>query len=338
MKVLITGGGGYIGNVLVDELLRAGHRVVVLDRFYFGESIFEPHPSLELVRADLRTLDPKVLAGVDVTMDLAALSNDPSADLEPRLTEEINRTGAVRLATLAREAGVRRHVFSSSCSVYGESATPKPLTEKDDLHPVSLYAQTKVRAEREILALDGGDFCVTALRNATVYGVSRRMRFDLVVNLMTLYAVRNKKIFVLGGGKQWRPLVHVRDVARAFMLVAEAPVERVRGQAFNVGSDEQNHTVAAIASIVAQVVPNTEIEHVPDDPDKRTYHVSFEKIRSVLGFLPTRTVEDGVREVLAALQSGLVDDSIKTKTVAYYRYLLEAERLVRELSMNGHVL
>ncbi len=344
MKILLTGGGGYIGTVLVDELLAAGHAVDVYDRFYFGEEPFarfrDAHEEgrLTLVRGDLRTIDEDVVAGHDLVLDLAGLSNDPSADLDPRLTETINYEGALRLAQLAKKTGVPRHVYSSSCSIYGAAASGDARTEDDELNPVSLYARMKVKADLELRAMASPGFVVTTLRNATVYGVSPRMRFDLVVNMMTLYAFRDKKIFVLGGGKQWRPLVHVRDVCRAFLLAATAPADRVNGQAFNVGFDEQTHQVGAIASMVAGIVPNTEIEHVPDDPDKRSYRVSFAKAKRVLGLVPTMTVEDGIAEVLHALQHSTVEDTIKTKTVAYYRFLLDAERLVNQLAINGRVL
>lgn len=341
MKFLVTGGGGYIGTVLVEELLAAGHEVDVFDRFYFGDKPFERFANdkrLRLLRGDMRSIDVDHVRGHDVVLDLAGLSNDPSADLDPRLTEDINYSGAIRLAQLARGAGVPRLVYSSSCSIYGAAGSGEARDEESEMNPVSLYAKMKVKADLELRAMSSPSFCVTTMRNATVYGVSPRMRFDLVVNMMTLYAFRDKKIFVLGGGKQWRPLVHVRDVAQAFMLAATAPADKVSGEAFNVGFDEQNHQVAAIASMVAGIVPNTEIEHVPDDPDKRSYRVSFAKAKKVLGLTPKHTVEDGVAEVLRALQHGTVEDTIQTKTVAYYKFLLDAEKLVKQLSIEGRVL
>lgn len=341
MKFLVTGGGGYIGTVLVDDLLAAGHEVDVFDRFYFGDEPFARYKGdgrLRLVRGDMRTIDVDVVRGHDVVLDLAGLSNDPSADLDPSLTEDINYAGAIRLAQLARGAGVPRLVYSSSCSIYGAAASGNARDEDSELNPVSLYAKMKVKADLELRGMASPSFVVTTMRNATVYGVSPRMRFDLVVNMMTLYAFRDKKIFVLGGGKQWRPLVHVRDVAQAFMLAASAPADRINGQAFNVGFDEQTYQVGTIASMVAGIVPNTEIEHVPDDPDKRSYRVSFAKAKSVLGLTPKMTVEDGIAEVLHALQHGSVEDTIKTKTVAYYRFLIEAEKLVKQLAINGRVL
>ncbi len=341
MKFLVTGGGGYIGTVLVDELLAAGHEVDIFDRFYFGEEHFERFKGdkrLRLIRGDIRNIDVDVVKGHDVILDLAGMSNDPSADLDPRLTEDINYGGAIRLAQLARGAGVPRLVYSSSCSIYGAAATGDARNEESELNPVSLYAKMKVKADLELRAMASANFTVTTMRNATVYGVSPRMRFDLVVNMMTLYAFRDKKIFVLGGGKQWRPLVHVRDVAQAFMLASEAPADVINGQAFNIGFDEQTYQVSALASMVASIVPNTEIEQVPEDADKRSYRVSFAKAKNALGLKPKMTVESGVHEVLHALQHSTVEDTIKTKTVAYYRFLIEAEKLVSQLAINGRVL
>lgn len=341
MKYLVTGGGGFIGVVLVKQLLDAGHEVDVFDRFYFGEEPFgrfKGNERLKLIRGDIRNIDVEVVRGHDVVMDLAGMSNDPSADLDPKLTEDINYGGAIRLAQLARGAGVPRLVYSSSCSIYGAAASGEPRDENAELNPVSLYAKMKVKADLELRAMASPNFIVTTLRNATVFGVSDRMRFDLVVNMMTLFAFRDKKIFVLGGGKQWRPLVHVRDVANAFVTAANAPASVVNGEPFNIGFDEQTYQVGAIASMVAEHVPNTEIEHVPDDPDKRSYRVNFGKAKNVLGLKPQMTVEDGIREVHHALQHSLTEDNIKTKTVQYYRYLIDAERLVSQLSINGRVL
>jgi nucleoside-diphosphate-sugar epimerase len=200
-----------------------------------------------------------------------------------------------------------------------------------------LYARTKIGAEQELSRLNDEHFTVTFLRNATVYGLSYRMRFDLVINLMTLYAYKHRRLYVMGGGQQWRPLVHVSDVARAFLLIMDAPQEQVSGQAFNVGSTDQNYQIHRIAQMVRDVVPHTELEVVPDDPDKRSYNVSFEKIERVLGFRAEKTPYEGIVEVKQALEQGRVEDTIRTKTVHYYQYLLEAEKVLEEVSYNGKV-
>jgi nucleoside-diphosphate-sugar epimerase len=339
MKVLLVGGGGYIGIPLAEELLARGHAVRVLDRFYFGRELFEEisgQPGLELMQGDLREPDPRAFAGVDAVILLGALSNDPCADLDPRLSQEINMDGTLRCAELAKSSGARRLVFSSSCSVYG--AGNGLLNEQSATNPVSLYAKLKLEAEQRLHAMASDDFCVTSLRHATVFGLAPRMRFDLVVNLMTLTAFQQGKIYVLGGGLQWRPLVHVRDVGLAFVTALEAETKLVQREVFNVGSDEQNLRVKDVAALVARIVPNTKVEQVPSDADNRDYHVVFGKIATVLGYKTRYSVEAGAKEVYEALASGKTSDQIRTRTLAYYKHLLDAERLVRELSLNGKML
>lgn len=337
--VLVLGGGGYIGSVLTEMLLDQGHRVRVLDRLFFGRDVLaglDGREGLTIVRDDVRYADQRVFEGVDVVMDLAGISNDPASDLAPQITEDINFGGPRRMACLAKRAGASRYLFSSSCSIYGKGDGHK-LDEDSPKAPVSLYAKTKIAAEEELLKANDETFTVAFLRNATVYGLSPRMRFDLVINLMTLYAYKNRRLFVLGGGQQWRPLVHVRDVARAFILLMEAPAEKIAGQAFNVGSNDQNYQIYRIAQMVRDVVPHTDLEVVPDDPDKRSYNVSFDKIERVLGYRVEKSPYEGIVEVKQALERGRVDDTIRTKTVNYYRYLLDAEQLLKEVSYNGKV-
>ncbi|HEX2882701.1 MAG TPA: SDR family oxidoreductase [Polyangiaceae bacterium] len=339
MNIIIPGGGGYIGVLLTEQLLEQGHEVTVFDRFYFGIELFDrwrANPRLRLVKGDVRTIKPDVFRGADAVIQLAALSNDPTADLDPELTRAINMVGTIRCAELAKDAGVKRYLFSSSCSVYGDSHDV--VDETSATNPVSLYARYKLEAETALDKLASKDFIVSSLRNATVYGVSPRMRFDLVVNIMTLYAWKQRKIFVLGGGRQWRPLVHVRDVANAFVVLLGAPGDVINRKVFNVGEDAQNYQVRDIANIVCNVVPNTVVEDVPDDPDKRSYRTAFKKAEAELGFKVKYTVEQGAKEVLNALQGGQIQDEIKTKTLAYYKYLLEAERLVKDLSLDGKIL
>jgi nucleoside-diphosphate-sugar epimerase len=338
VSILIAGGGGYIGIVLAEELLEAGRQVTVFDRFYFGADLLEglqKYDNLKLVRGDVRVIEASDLDGFTTVVDLAGLSNDPSADLNPMLAEEINISGATRVVRLAKQVGVSRYLYSSSCSIYGQGQGI--LTEESPPHPVSLYAQTKIAAEKVILELADDSFCPTVLRNATVFGVAPRMRFDLVVNLMTLYAFKHRKVFVLGGGEQWRPLLHVRDVARAFLTALAAPPEKVGGQIFNVGDNEQNYKVKTVARLVSSVVAPVTVEEVPQDPDKRSYRVSFDKIRSELGYQTKYDVAYGIREVYEALTEGRIEESIRTKTVAFYKHLLDAERLVREVSIDGKV-
>jgi nucleoside-diphosphate-sugar epimerase len=338
-SVLVTGGAGYIGCVLCEMLLDAGHTVKVLDRMYFGrEPLAEllERPGFEVVKEDIRYVGQAPFEGVDVVMHLAAISNDPSCDLDPEISNSINVEGTKRVGEMAKAAGVKRLIFSSSCSVYGHGQS-ELLTEESPKAPVSLYAKSKIEGEDALLAMQSPEFTVTVMRSGTAYGISPRMRFDLVLNIMTLYAYKRRRIFVLGQGQQTRPMVHISDIARAFMGVMDAPAEAVGGEIFNVGSSEQNFKVYRVAQMVRDVVAHTEVELVPDDPDKRDYNVSFEKIAKVLDFKVQRTPYEGCVEIKQALERGIVDDHIRTKTVEYYRYLLDAERLLRDVSREGAV-
>lgn len=338
--IFMTGGAGYVGSVLVGELLKREYKVKVLDRMFFGIKTIEAYrsyPNFELIQDDIRYFDEKLLEGADTVIDLAGISNDPACDLDPKVTVSINHLGCVRVAKLAKKMGVKRYILASSCSIYGGGSSTK-LTEDAPKNPVSLYAKTKLELEKDILSLGSGDFCVTILRNATVYGLSPRMRFDLVVNLMTMQAWKERKIHVLGGGKQWRPVVHIKDVAKAFLLALEAKKEKVNGEVFNVGSNEQNHQVIQIANMTRDVIPYVELEVVRADPDKRDYNVCFDKIYNVLGYRVERTVHEGIVEIKQALENGIVDaEDIRTVTLRYYAYLLEAERVLREVTYKGKV-
>jgi len=339
-KVLVAGGAGYIGAVMCDKLLKDGYEVVCLDRFYFGKEPIEPllgHPQFSIIRDDIRTVTSDVFKGVDIAIDLAGLSNDPSCDLDPNLTEDINHFGSVHFAKVAKSAGVARYVYASSCSVYGAGKNVS-LTEDAPFNPISLYAKSKVACEIEIGEMSSDDFCVTFLRNATVYGLSPRMRFDLIVNIMTAKAVTQGKIYVLGGGKQWRPNIHVKDVVKAFMLVMEADKDKVNGEAFNLGANEQNYQVIQVANMIREVVPYVEVVVVPDDVDKRNYNVNCDKITNVLGFKVERTILEGAVEVKQAIEQAVTDiDDIRTTTLNYYKYLINADEILNEVKIDGKI-
>jgi dTDP-4-amino-4,6-dideoxygalactose transaminase/nucleoside-diphosphate-sugar epimerase len=313
-RVLVSGGAGYLGSVLVPRLLDDGHQVDVFDRFIFGR---EPlagvlgHPRLRLIEGDVTRLAQQngFLEGVDAIIHLAALSNDPSCDLRPEQTERVNFDGTMELARRAARAGVRRFIFSSSCSVYGSN--PSPLVdERSEPHPVSLYAKKKEEAERALFALSAPGMTITALRLATLYGLSPRMRFDLAVNLMTMNAVTRRAIFILGGGEQWRPFVHLTDASEAFALALEADARAVDHQAFNVGSDDNNYQVHELASIVRDALPHlgVTVTKVPDDTDPRSYRVSFAKVGQQLGFRVRTDISDAIREIAHAIESGRLGD------------------------------
>ena len=277
-KVLVTGAGGYIGTQLVRDLVASNHQVVALDRYFFGMEPmkeFIGNQNVEILKKDIRDVQVTDFNGVDVVCDLACLSNDPAGEMDPDLTYQINRDGRILVAKTAKKAGVKKYIISSSCSVYGLGEEEK-LTENSPTNPVSVYAKSTLQAEQENLNLSDANFSVTALRNATVFGLSTRMRFDLVVNLMTLTAFQKGRIIVMGGGMQWRPLVHVTDVSRAFTSVISS--QKTNGEIYNIG--HSNLQIKSVAYLVRDEIQTpVEIEIAPDDADKRDYNVSFEKIR-----------------------------------------------------------
>lgn len=344
MHVFVAGGAGYIGSVLTPLLLERGHRVTVLDRMYFGDTLgcavprdAKTRERLRIVRGDVRSFDRALLQSVDAVVDLSGISNDPSCELEPGLTRSVNVDGAKRLAGAAREAGVRRYVFSSSCSVYGHGEG-LGLTETSARRPVSLYARAKAEVE-DFLHESARPMEVCTLRLATVFGLSPRMRFDLAINVMTKNAYVARRITVDGGGRQWRPFVHVRDAARAFELALTADAAKADGQTYNVGSDANNVQILNLAFRVRDAVPGTEVVHAPTDPDLRDYNVSFDRAHRELGFDAEQGIDEGIREVLGALRDGTVDpDERRWYTLKQYVFLREAERAHSELALDGSLL
>lgn len=330
-KIAVTGSGGYIGSVLIRDLLKSGYRVRAIDTFFFGD---EPlarcarHPRLEILKRDIRSLTPSDLESCDAVIDVAALSNDPSGDLDPALTKSINETGRIRVVTAAKRAGVRKYLFASSCAVYG-AGQDMFLAENAPLRPLTIYAQTCARAEEAVLALNDRHFATTALRNATVFGLSPRMRFDLVVNQMTLDATKHRRISIGGDGSQWRPFVHVRDVAKVVLGLLRAPRPAVAGEVFNVGWDNRQILDVALA-IKNRFAGECAVEFLDTRNDKRDYHVDFSKIRNVLHGGPEKTIEHGIAEVAAALGSGRVVETPTCYTVKWYaRLMQEAPHLLR---------
>jgi len=309
---------------LLPRLLERGYRVRLLDLLLFGK---EPiahvlhHPNLEIIQADFRQVDKVVEAmrGVDTVVHLGGLVGDPACALDENLTIEINLVATRTIAEIAKGMHVRRFIFASTCSVYG--ASDQVLDERSNLNPVSLYARSKIASEQVLHQLQSDDFSVVILRFGTIYGLSGRTRFDLVVNLLTAKAVVDKKITVFGGD-QWRPFVHVDDAARAVMLAVEAPKERVHNETFNVGSNEGNMTLGMVGELVKKLVPDAELIDSGRDGDRRNYRVDFSKIRNRLGFEPQWTVEQGIQQVIEALKSGKVRD-YRAAMYSNVKYLTE---------------
>lgn len=308
MKVLVTGHQGYIGSIMVPILLRAGHDVHGYDSGLYRRCSYVPGgmmTQVPSVRKDVRDITPEDLEGFDAVIHLAALSNDPLSNLDPDVTYDINHKGSVRVARAAREAGVARFLFASSCSNYG-LAGEDLVAEDAPLNPVSAYGISKVRAEEDIGLLADSSFCPVFLRPATAYGLSPMLRFDIVLNNLVAWAVTKQLILLKSDGTPWRPIVHVQDISRAFLAALEAPTETVFNEAFNVGRTEHNYRIRDIADVVALTVPRCKLEYASEaGPDPRSYRVDFGKIARVLpAFRPQWDVVAGARELYTAYRGG----------------------------------
>lgn len=337
MRILLTGHKGYIGTVAVPMLSAAGHDVIGFDTDLFEGCEFGDAPlRIPEIRKDLRDLDHSDLKGFEAVVHLAALSNDPLGNLDPNLTFDVNHKASVRLAELAKQASVKRFIFSSSCSTYGAAGNDF-LDEAAELNPVTSYGVSKVYVERDLAQMADEHFSPTYMRNATAYGVSPRLRLDLVLNDFVASALTTGRIHIKSDGTPWRPIVHIRDIVSAMICALEAPKECIHNQTFNVGQTEENYRISELAEIVAQVVPASRIEYAPGGgPDKRCYRVNCDKVRRTLpGFQPQWTARSGAQELYDAYRAnGLTADDVQNGRyfrITRIRSLLDAQKLDHSL-------
>lgn len=337
MRVLVTGHKGYIGTVLVPMLLEAGHDVSGLDSdLYRGSTFGDDMPTIPEIEKDVRDVTAQDLEGFEAVLHLAGLSNDPLGNLNPDLTRLINHEATVRIGELAKQAGVSRYIFSSSCSNYGAGGEDW-LNEESAFNPVTPYGVSKVKSEQGLAKLANDNFSPTYLRNATAFGVSPRLRFDLVLNNLTAWAFTTGRVFIKSDGTPWRPIVHIEDISRAFLAVLHAPREKVHNEAFNVGRNEDNYQIRELADMVQDIVPNCKVEYAADaGPDLRCYRVDCSKILRVLPeFQPQWNARKGVQELYDAYKAtGLTLEEFegdRYQRIAHIKSLLSSGKLGEDL-------
>ncbi len=320
--VLVTGGAGYLGSVLCRRLLAAGYKVKVFDKLMFGRKSIEglfKNPNFQFIQGDI--LDTKKLEkeffDVDAVVHLAAIVGEAACSAKQDLAIRTNYSGTVQMARLCKSYGIKRFIYTSTCSTYGKIEEENVMREDATSRPVDFYGETKIYAERELLRLMDENFKPTILRLSTLYGISPRMRFDLVVNSFTKKAIKDKKIFIFGGN-QWRPLIHVSDTARAIQLSLEAPISMVGGQFMNVGDNRENYLILEVGKLIRECIPGTEIEFINDIKDNRSYQVNFDKIEKALHFHREETVKNGILEISKAIKGGKFGD---LENKLYYNHL-----------------
>jgi nucleoside-diphosphate-sugar epimerase len=334
MRVFVAGSGGFIGIPLCHQLAKEGHEVIAFDRYFFGRK--PEGDKITVVTGDIRLVNVDDLRGCDAVVDLAGLSNDASCEIDPKHTREINVEGAQRLFWKALNAGVKRYVYSSSASVYGHGESQN-LTEESPVHPLTEYARSKLEVEKY---LRERKFDFVILRNATVFGVAPRMRFDLAVNAMTARAMTEGVIYVMGGGNQWRPLIHVEDVVKTIMwALYNAHESGISGETFNVGCQANQMRIRSLAGRIANTFPNVRIHMIPDNADERSYHLSFDKLKKARPQARYITIENGVWEIRNALTRGEISyTDPTTMTVNWYKSMLEWNQRLEELKRGGPIL
>ncbi len=338
--VLVTGAGGYIGSVLVPKLLENGYRVKAVDRFFFGKDKLPIHPQLEIVQEDSRKLNKALFANVDYVIDLVAVSNDPSGELFEQATWQINHLSRANTAQLAKEMGVKRYILPSSCSIYGFQDALVDETSKTN--PLTVYAKANEKAEEDVLKLVDDHFIVTIMRQATVFGYSPRMRFDLAINGMVYGAWKDKVLPLMRDGKQYRPMVHVQDTTDVMLLLLTADDKKINGQIFNVGGNENNYQLGPLGETVAEEVSkqlNTPVKvEWYGDVDHRSYKVSFDKIETILGWKPAWDAKLGAKEIVEKLASGELTKTSQTITLDWYKELEKWRKIIKDIELHNGML
>ena len=339
-SVLVTGAGGYIGSVLVPKLIAKGYKVRAVDRYFFGADKLTPHEKLEVVKEDSRRLTAAHFENIDYVIDLVAVSNDPSGELFSEATWQINHQSRAKTARLAKHAGVKRYILPSSCSIYGFQENV--VDEAAATNPLTVYARANESAENEVLPLADKDFVVTVMRQATVFGYSPRMRFDLAINGMTYGAYTNQVLPLMRDGSQYRPMLHVEDTTDVMMRLLCTDPEKINGEIFNVGSAENTYQLGDLGKRVCSTVSEIVGEPIGiewyGEPDHRSYRVSFEKIESVLGWKASRTAETGAAEIVEKLQSGELSRTDQTLTLNWYQELAKWHRIIKDAELYGGIL
>ncbi|MGE7636048.1 NAD-dependent epimerase/dehydratase family protein [Bacillus paramycoides] len=337
-QILVTGAGGYIGSVLVPKLLKKGYKVKAVDRYFFGKDMLNTHENLTVIQEDTRRMRPEQFAEVDAVIDLVAISNDPSGEEFKKATYEINHISRVHTAVTAKQMGVKRYILPSSCSLYGFQDQDVIVDESSPTNPLTVYAKANEKAELGVLPLADHKFTVTVMRQATVFGYSPRIRFDLAINGMTYGAWENGVIPLMRDGKQWRPFIHVEDTTDVMCLILEADENLINGQVFNVGSNKNNYQLGRLAEEIVGALPKAVNIQWYGDTDHRSYRVNFDKIEHTLNWKAKWSGADGALEIYEKLERGELKKSVHTITLDWYKELIKWHRIIQEVEKHGGII